>query len=999
MKRLFCILLAGVMLFCGSAVNATDKGGFEVKGLQVEYLTNPIGIDEAKPRLSWYSEASYRGMKQKSYRISMSSSLEKLQKGDYDIWDSKNVESDVSTGILYGGNKLPAKTRIYWQVTVTDANGKSVTSAPAYFETGLMDTGWGDAQWITKPAETQSFENEDNRPIKEAIGKVNDPAPMFRKEFSVAGEVKSARLYITSAGCYDAYVNGKPVTDSVLNPGRSDYNNDLKYQAFDVTTLIKSGENAIGAYVGHGWFNTKWNSFGTTYGLMAMLEITFADGSRKTVVTDESWKVYNDGPIRYEDIMNGFTYDATKEQDGWAEGGFDDKGWKTAVATTAGALKVSKPQWSRTGFITAGDVFDSVKIIKPNDKILTYDFGVNLAGVPCVKLKGEKGQKVKFTYGELLNSAFLETADGIAGTVYRKNLTDAQATDYYTLKGDPDGEIFYPNMTYHGFRYMQVEGVNFTITEDNILKAQAHALYTDMERTGYFETSDALVNQLYENSYRSNVGNFMGIPTDCPQRGERTGWTADAQVYARTASFNLNTFAFLEEYAKNLTDNISSYGTYPEVTPAPTWRTKEVENGWGDAGVIVPWTMYLAYGDTQILKDNYDGMKGLVDAFIKSSEDYLRPDKARYGDWMSIEKTPYQVTNQAYTTYTTSLVAKTAQALGNTADAEKYEEIAEKFRQAFVKACTDQNGKTLCDTQTSYVLGLAFDLFDEEDRATAENRLAELIEQNGYKLKTGFLGVNLLNPTLSDMGHSDIAYKLLLQKEYPSWLYPVTLGATTIFEKWDGLKGFNEDYIMSTTASLNHYAYGSVSEWMYRYVLGIDLDEQNPGYKHIILHPETDFSLDYARGSYRSQYGKIESGWRFENGNTVYEITVPANTTATLTLAKSATLEILEDGISADKAEGVTRLNNVGDDAVFELVSGSYKFTVVGNGKTVKTPDQSSESSDLPDTPSADSSEITSSSEEPQKNGLPVGGAVAIVAAAVAAIGAVTVALTRKKKQ
>ncbi len=1110
-KKILCALLAATMLAAAMptgvfATNESAKGEITVKGLQVEYLTNPIGIDVETPRLSWYIESSERGTLQKSYRIAMATSLENLSNGKYNIWDSDTVTSDATTGIVYSGDPLPKKTRIYWQVTVTDQKGNTATSEPAYFETGLMDGDWGDAQWITNTqdsggaknksftltvdfkilttsagiffgaedsnnrymwqfreyngslilrthkwtngtctypngwagvkagemsAVTDSFatlkivvtegnivtylngtklaelnvdpfemgyvgfrqsgsekaefdnfkvtdengnvlvecdfsdsdnnpfvsgtlteegtlistgdafnyaeveetekENADDRPLNTYTNMVNDPAPMFRKEFSTTGAVSSARLYITSAGTYDAYINGKPVTDSLLNPGRTDYNNDLKYQVFDVTDLIADGDNAIGAFVGHGWYSTKWNNFGTKFALLALLEIKYENGEVQTVVTDDTWTSYNDGPLQYEDLMNGLTFDATKAQEGWAEGGFDDSDWSTVTLTDSAALKVSTPCWTRVPLITVGDVFTPVQVTHPQDNMVVYDFGVNFAGIPYVKIKGEAGQKIMFRYGELLNSEELATADGEPGSVYRGNLTDAQATDYYILSGDPDGEIFYPKMTNHGFRYMEVSGVNFTVTEANMLEVEGHALYSDLERTGYFETSDEMVNQLYENSYRSNVSNFLGIPSDCPQRGERTGWTADAQVYSRTASFNLNTFAFLEEYSFNLTKGISDIGTYPEVTPAPTWKTSAVENGWGDAGVIIPWTMYLTYGDTKILSDNYEGMKGLIDAFIAASNsDYERNDVAKYGDWFAVESTPATVTNNAYSAYVTQIVAKIAAVLGYTDEAEEYEEIAEKFRQAFVRVCTDGNGRTLCNTQTSYVLGLAFDLFDEEDRAAAEENLASLIRKNDFKLTTGFLGINFLNPVLSDIGESELAYKLLMQKEYPSWLYPVTLGATSIFERWDGLKE-TTDGGLTTRGSLNHYAYGSVAEWMYRYVLGIDLDEENPGYKHIILHPVTDSSLTYAKGSYLSQHGQIVSEWKFEDGDTVYNFTVPANTTATLTLADSAYYEITESGVEASRAEGVTRLSNNGNDAVFELASGSYTFTVKGS--------------------------------------------------------------------
>ena len=737
---------------------------------------------------------------------------------------------------------------------------------------------------------------------------------------------------------------------------------------------------------------------------MAMLEITCANGKVLTVVTDGDWKCYADGPVRYEDIMNGFSYDATKEQTGWAEAGFRDSGWAKVRVTNASALKVSTPVYTATTLITAESTHKPRKVIPVGKNSFTYDFGVNLAGVPYVKVKGQAGQKIKFTYGEIVNNEDLSTADGVPGSVYRKNLTDAQATDFYTLKGDPAGEVFYPNMTYHGFRYMQVEGVNFTLSQSNFIHVEARALSNEMERTGFFESSDALVNQLFENSYRSNVGNFIAIPTDCPQRAERAGWSADAQVYARTASFNRNAFAFLEEYASNLTGGMSSRGTYPEATPAPNWDTTDgPENGWGDAGVIIPWTMYLVYGDTDILRDNYSGMKRFVAVLVRlSNENYERQNSAKYGDWMSVEKTPYTVTNTAYSAYTAGLVAKIAKVLGYADEAKEYQQIAEKFRQAFVRVCTNGKGLTLCNTQTSYVLGLAFDLFDPEDRQTAADRLAQLIAENGYKLKTGFLGVNLLNPALSDSGYTEVAYKLLLQKQYPSWLYPVTLGATTTFEKWDGLTGTDPDHITRTTGSLNHYAYGSVSEWMYRYTLGIDADEANPAYKHILLHPETNKALTYAKGSYLSRYGLIKSAWKFENGNTVYEFTVPANTTATLTLANAADLEIRESGVPVKQAEGVTRLDNAGDDAVFKLVSGDYTFTVLGT--TAVEPGSSAEQSQ---------SDAVSSDGDPAKQGdpakkddpdskspFPVWIVVVAAGAVLAAAGAsVAVILKKKKKQ
>lgn len=1112
LKRVIGSCLALAMLFAYSATGVSalgEENSFMIDRLQTEYRDCPIGIDTEKPRFSWQMKSSASAQSQKNYRLTVATDEKKLAAGEYDCWDSGTVESGVSVGVVYGGKALQAQTRYYWQVTVTDQNGRTATSAPSYFETGLMNGGFSEAQWITAPvAELPGFsdttftletevkiqsaaagiifgaqnnanffmwqlllpgnsysgsgiglrphrwvdgstqypapggwngvdvtaktgvsaedikngfvklrlevregtvqtyvndalvcthtfppfaldcfgfresgeqaafdcvtvrnaegnvifsadfsdgtnpfdggtvtdgalsvksnvfcvnktteqeqENPDNRPKNGATNKINEPAPMFRKEFTLEKEIASARLYLTSAGNHEAYLNGQKVSETYFDPGRTNYSHTLQYQTYDVTSMLKKGANAFGAYVGHGWFQTKWNNFGSYFGLLMKLDVTYADGTKTTVVSDGTFKTYSDGPIRYEDLMNGETYDANYEVEGWSEAGLDDRAWEYAVCRTAQAMRVAAtPTASAEQPVTAGVKLTPVAVEKVADNTFVYDFGQNMAGIPYLKIRGEKGQKIKLTYGEVTNGNLVSWQDnGVPGSVYRGNLTDAQATDFYVCKGDPDGEIFHPTMTYHGFRYMQVEAVNFPLEEVGslLVDVKGYVLYNDMERTGWFECSDSDVNQLFSNSYWSNIDNFLAIPTDCPQRGERTGWTGDAQIYARTATYNLNSFAFLEKYIRDVRADRDANGNYPEVAPAPTWRGTDTAAGWGDVAVVIPWTLYLAYGDTRVLEENYTGMCAWVDHLVAASDHYLRPDKSQYGDWLAQETTPPRVTNNAYAAYAAQLMTKTAQVLHKTEDAAHYAEVAEGFRKAWVDNCTDGAGKTLCETQTSYVLGLQFSLFDEKDRETAANRLVELIEQNGNRLKTGFLGVNFLNPSLTDSGHSDTAYTLLEQRAFPSWLYPVTLGATTIFENWGGMTQ-NDEGKTAISNSLNHYCYGSVSEWLYRYVLGIDADEEQPGYKHILLHPTPDGTLTYARGRFDSQYGTIRSGWEYKGSDCVYTFEIPANTTATVTLQKEKGKTVLTDS-------SAVMISETEKEAVYAVSSGSHSFTV-----------------------------------------------------------------------
>ncbi len=867
---------------------------------------------------------------------------------------------DAKVPLGYFGFRMGSKDKaLFDNIVVRNGAGEVIfsedfSSAEHKFEAGTVQDGAlyvnNNQYCVNKYDSGVELEDPEQRPVNGATDKVNKPAPMIRGEFTAKEKPVSARLYATAAGSYEMYINGKWIEESYFNPGRTNYKKTLQYQTYDVTEFINAGANAMGAYIGHGWFQTKWNNFGSTFGMLAKLVLTYADGTEQTVVTDGSFMAYLDGPIRFEDIMHGVSYDATYEVEGWSEPGLDTTNWGKVVCTTAAKLGVAQtPVYTPTTPVTAGVKLDAVTVTKVAENTFVYDFGQNIAGIPHITFNGAAGQKIKLTYGEVVNGNLDKSQDnGIPGSVYTGNLTDAQATDFYTLKGE-SGEYFSPTMTYHGFRYMQLEAVNFDIADVAALEGFAvnvkgYVLYNEMDRTGTFESSDSSVNQLYSNSYWSNIDNFLAIPTDCPQRGERTGWTGDIQVFGRTATYNLDTFAFLEKYLKDIRTDQSSSGNIPEVAPAPTWggadSTGVTAAGWGDVITILPWTLYTAYGDTRVLSDNLDAMKKWVDLLVSTSTDYVRPDVSKYGDWFEPEcnwstaadayilSTPYNVSNTAYAAYSAQIIAKAATVLGDTATAETYAAHAESFRQAWLTSFTDGDGKTNCNSQTSYALGLAFELFDGEDRAKAVSNLSKAIADRGNRLKTGFLGVSYLNPVLTEGGNSDLAYTLLHQDQFPSWLYTVNQGMTTITEKWDGVKTTSGK--AKITGSLNHYSYGAISEWLYRYVLGIDTAESGAGYKEIILQPTIGGELTWAKGTFDSMYGTVSSSWKFEDRNLIYDVTIPANTTATLYLPLKVGTRVTESGKALSEAEGVT-LVSTGDVAEIKLLSGTYSFAVMAD--------------------------------------------------------------------
>ena len=902
LKKFWVKFFAITMLI--SSFYFTGNAQTLVNELICEYHTNPVGIDVLKPRLSWKIVSDKQSVMQSAYEIKVT---DQSPKGKV-IWNSGKVTSDQSVNVEYAGDELKPMQRVYWQVRVWDNENKATKwSEPAYWEMGILKPELWTASWIT-------MENE-----KAFNG--SKPAHFLRKDFSTSKKVKSARVYVSSLGLYELYINGKKVGDQLFTPGWTSYNKRIQYQTYDVTSMLQT-KNAIGAILGDGWYrgNIGWqdqrNYYGGKLALIAQLHISYTDGTDEIIETGEGWKATT-GPIIFSDIYNGETYDARMEMPGWSTAGFDDSKWGKAVSLNQTKEFLIAPQGVP---VKAVEEIVPIKLFTtPNDE-LVYDMGQNMVGWVRLKVKGKKGDVVTLKFAEVLDKQ---------GNFYTDNLRAAKVTDVYILKGDGE-EIYEPKFTFHGFRFVELVGFPGTPGLENITGVVIHS---EMEPTGTFTCSDPLINQLQKNIQWGQKGNFLDVPTDCPQRDERMGWTGDAQVFSATASYIYNTAGFYTKWVKDIAADQLPDGKVPHVIP-DVLKGGGGSTAWADVSLIVPWTTYLAYGDKRILEVQYPSMVKWVEYMKnRAGDDYLWTGDAHFGDWLAFASTRSDYTGAttekdliatAYYSYSSGLLSKIAKIIGNTADADKYAKLSENIKKAFVNEFVAPSGRLVSHTQTAYLLAIAFDLLPENLVPKAANYLAE--DVNKFKhLTTGFVGTPLLCKTLSATGHEDLAFMLLNRKEYPGWLYPVTQGATTIWERWDGQKpdGTFQDVGMN---SFNHYAYGAIGEWLYTYVAGIQIDEKSPGYKHFLLAPHPGGGLTNANATFKSIHGEIKSAWKIENGNMVYEVKVPANTTATVTLP-TASLDKVTVNATSLKDDKAKSAQQAGKAVTLKLGSGDYKFS------------------------------------------------------------------------
>jgi alpha-L-rhamnosidase len=972
------LILMGITVIAkASLLNVTSV---DVSYLRCEYLVDPPGIDVAKPRLSWIINSSRRGEKQMGYQILVASSREMLAANKGDLWDTGQVPSDRTSQIAYQGKPLVSRQRCYWKVRIWDQDGFSAWSPPALWEMGLLDPADWKAKWISAgqpPTDNgaplvihraiyQATDGDGQADVTDVVAssvkddtvsiKVSndsfghDPAPnhtkklmvdyalnghahtlevgenqelaippsssgvpWLRKNFDLSRPISRAVLYATALGLYQIDINGHRVGDHIFEPDWTDYRKRVRYQVYDVTSLVRQGGNAIGALLANGWYsghigNGGYQMFGKVPALFAQLEITYGDGSTEVIATDDSWKSHS-SPILTSDIMLGETYDARKEIEGWDEPDLDESKWLPVIVRDKPAIalgaQVSPP-------VRELCELKPRKETEPQPGHWTYDLGQNMVGVVRLAISAPAGTEVILRHAEMLKSD---------GTLYTNNLRGAPSIDRYVCKGT-GLEIWQPRFTFHGFRYVEVSGLP---TDPGINAVTGIVLGTATPQTGEFTCSDPRLTQLESNIQWGQRGNYLSIPTDCPQRDERMGWMGDAEVFIPTATYNTDVAAFFTKWLVDVDDGQATNGAFSDVSPNDSPGHVGAP-GWGDAGVVCPWTIYQAYGDERVLEKHLPAMIRWVE-FMRRNSDGLIRDRERgsdYGDWLSVDAdTPKELIGTAYFAYSTHLVAESCAAVGWTNDAAEYERLFEDIKTAFDKKYVTADGHIEGNTQTAYALALKFDLLPDNLRANAAQYLADDVRNKGWHLSTGFLGVGKLLPMLAENGQSETAYRVLLQDTYPSWLFPVEHGATTIWERWDGWtpdKGF-EDPGMN---SFNHYSLGSCGEFLMGYIGGIRA--ASPGYNAILIDPVIGKGLTWAKTSYSSIHGRIATYWKVDGDKLTLKVTVPANTSATVCIPATDPKMVTESGKPIGDAQGVTYVKQENGHVYLDIGSGTYQF-------------------------------------------------------------------------
>jgi alpha-L-rhamnosidase len=904
-------------IFLGGADPARGEG-LQPGSLRCEYRVDPLGIDVARPRLSWIVTSPDRDKRQAAYRVLVAGDESTLGRDEGDLWDSGKVESDETTAIVYAGKPLRSHQRCLWKVKVWDEQGQpSSWSAPATWSMGMLDPSDWKAAWIGfDRARDLAARMDPGGLAPKGPGLFLPPPAHLRTTFRVDKPVRRAVAYSTSLGIHDLHLNGRRVSDDYFNPGWTDYTRRVNYRAYDVTERIRPGENVLGAILADGWysgyvgFGKKRDHYGKHPRLLVQLHIEYADGSTRDLGTGQDWKA-KIIPFHWADFLMGENYDARQALEGWDSPGFDDAGWGLVAL---GAELTPRVQAHPGPPVRPFAELKARSIKEPKPGFYVLDMGQNFAGVARLKVNGEPGQRITLRFAERLNPD---------GTIYTTNLREAQCTDLYTCAGKGE-ETWSPRFTFHGFQYVEITGLKSAPTPETVTGI---ALSSDTPVVGRFECSESMLNQLHSNIVWTQRANFIDIPTDCPQRDERLGWTGDAQVYIRTATLNCDVQAFFTKWLVDLVDGQRPDGQFPMVAPVKV-AGDDGGPAWADAGVICPWTIYQVYGDRRLLERQYPSMVKFVEFCRKrSTPELLPPAKFHcFGDWLSIgADTPKDVIYTAYFALSTRLTAEAAEVLGKADGARKYRELYEGIKAAFNKAYVAADGRIKENTQAVYVLALAVDLVQGEKAEQAARYLVEDIEKRGGHLSTGFVGTKDLMLVLSKIGRYDVAYRLLFNETFPSWGFSIKHGATSIWERWDGWtpdKGF-QDPGMNSFA---HYSFGAVYQWMVENIGGIRAAA--PGYKRIVIDPRPGGRLTRAETSYASIRGEIATRWTKEAGTFTLDVVIPANTSAVVILPTSDAGNIAEGGHPVTRAEGVKLQGTRDGRSELAVGSGHYSFAV-----------------------------------------------------------------------
>lgn len=831
----------------------------KVFGLTCEGVINPLGVASATPSFGWIIQSGQKDIMQKTVQIqvSMDADFSKI------VWDTGVVQSDESAYFDYTGVPLEEATRYFWRVKISDTHGnQSKWSEAAWFETPIKNF---DAKWIA-PEDS----NEDSS------------VKLLRKSFEVTGTVISARLYATALGMYEMHIGKARVGEMLFAPGWTSYHHRLQYQTYDITALLHEGENTLTTSIANGWykgeigFRTQRNTYGDKRAFIGILQICYDDGRKENIATDDTWE-WAQSPIVYSEWYHGETYDARLENlEVWKQVTVLDMPLNNLVPQDGAPVQKQECLKALEFIVTP-----------KGEKVL--DFGQNIAGWVSFKVKGQSGDKVVLSHAEVLDAQ---------GNFYNENMRDAKVRIEYICKGGAE-ESYEPHFATQGFRFVRVDEYPGEINLDDFT---AVVIHSEMTPIGSFACSNELINQLQHNITWGLKGNFIDIPTDCPQRDERLGWTGDAQIFARTATYLYDTRQFFRKWLRDLAADQTPEGGVPFVVPDILQNIAENEDealiesnhsscAWGDVAVILPWTMYLSYGDKRILAEQYASMKGWVEYIRSQANNGLWNTGFHFGDWVALDAkegsyfgaTPNDLTATAYYAYSTRILCQTAQVLGKASDAKNYKKLYESIVKAYQDEFFTPTGRLAARTQTAHIVSLVFGLTPEKFKQRTIDTLLTLLEENEGHLVTGFVGTPYFTHALAQNGQLKAAYDLLLREDYPSWLYQIKMGATTIWEHWDGIKPDGSMW-SSNMNSFNHYAYGAIGDWLYRIVAGLEIDAEKPGYKNALIAPMPGGGLTYAEAELNTVYGKLKSGWHINDDEMQLSVEIPHNTTTTISM-------------------------------------------------------------------------------------------------------------------
>lgn len=911
-NKLSTVVLAILLLIsCSSIKNSIPAYELVVS----EKFTNPIGFYDATPSFSWKLPQNKNIQKQTAYSIVVASKPELLP-NNADLWESGKVESDQTLFVKYKGKKLNSRQKVYWQLKFWDQDKKaSVWSEVANFELGLLNNSDWKAKWISLSKVEKAKSPKTN--------KTSYKVQYLRNEFALDSKIESARLYITAKGLFEAEINGEKVGEDVMAPGWTPYNKRIETLTYDVTDHLQDGSNAIGISLAEGWYAGRLMLRGypkVSPKVMCQIEVKYTNGNVQTFITDESWKATQEGPIVYAGIYDGEQYDERKEQKNWSSKTFDDASWQKVVAEDIDTEVSLTPKRHNT--VKSVEELSAVTITEIDKGVVIFDMGQNMVGVPRIKVPMDKDGTLKIRFAEMLQQD---------GRMYTKNYRGAVSTDYYTAKDN--GEIEYePTFTFHGFRFVELSGFDPNATPDKSWVTGV-VQHSDYDLNVNFSSSHDKLNQLQNNIVWGVRGNTLDIPTDCPQRDERAGWTGDAQVIAPTSFFLGDVHSFWMSWLQSVRDDQDEDGAVPVMVPSLGGKLR-ASAGWSDAITIISWETYQRTGDIGVLEENYSSMKKWIGYYQSKSKDHI-VKMFTHGDWLQPYSTHkrderFGITSNklivtAYYAHSVALTAKAARILGYESEAKEYELLFKAICEVFQERFFDTQGRVIegPETQTAYLLALAFDLLEQEIAQKAVPHLLEQIKLTDNHLRTGFLGTPLLPLVLDKIGETDLMYEILFKESYPSWFYSINQGATTMWERWNSYThkdGFNKGGMNS----FNHYAYGAIGRWMYERIAGIK--PLKVGYKEIEIAPIPGGPLTSAAATYNSPYGKVSSSWKIINKQFNLDIVVPPNTTAKVSVPGNTQENIQLNGVQFEDNSNIKLLSKTKKAFVFMVNPGTYSF-------------------------------------------------------------------------